>query len=731
MAIRSASASFGSSLDTSGWAIGSQSRILGNLYLGRSGNAADINIGQNHYLAGILALDTTGKVTQSAAISAGALVVRNASAAALDNAENKVSTLAASGVGNLTYVNAGNLAVGTVGGTVGISAKGLVDITTGQGDLAINANITASAGALSLASAGAISASGAIDVGTFTLKAGNWRQVSSLLPKFKATDFRLNGGSFVRALGGIGHVASMYQLTDVYGLQGVGTLLDPSYALANDIDASGTSAWNGGMGFSSIGRGLWSEFRGTFDGMNHTIKHLTINRPDANYVGLFGNIGKGAVIRNVSLQDINITGHTYVGALVGWNDGSVSNSYASGTVSAQFNVGGLVGSNNGTLFGNLSYSGTVMGSGANIGGLIGYNTANLDGSNGAIVVVGNVIGGDAVGGLVGLQDGGTISGISVSNSVQGVNSVGGLAGLNYGAIVSSSSTGTVNGGFAVGGLVGDNSGDIRNSYATGKVNGLEFVGGLVGLNIGSIGNSYATGTVRGIADVDINSSGNNVGGLVGKNEDQASISNSYATGDVSGALGVAGLAGVNFGAISRSWASGNVSGVFNVGGLVGDNFNSISDTYATGDVSQIYTGAAFRSGNIGGLVGINDAEGSISSSYSMGHVEGSLVAQSFVAGGLVGVSFGTITDSYFNQTNNPQAFGVGSGNDVSKSGVTPLYSVHFKDPARFKGFDFETTWVMDQGSGYPKLRSSEPLPPAHGVYPPTTGPVDLSIYVSK
>ena len=648
----------------------------------------------------------------------------NARSAKLDNATNKVSTLAAANVGDLTYVNEGNLTIGAVGSTKGISASGLVDITTGQGDLAINANIDATAGALSLASARYISASGAIDVGTFTLKAGNWRQVSSLLPQFKAKDFRLNGGTFVRALSGNGSESSKYQLTDVYGLQGVGTLLDQTYALATDIDASGTSAWNGGRGFSSIG-GIWSEFRGTFDGMNHTIKHLTINRPDANNVGLFGNIGKGAAIRNVRLQDINITGHTYVGGLVGSNDGSVSNSYASGTVRGEFNVGGLVGSNNGTLAGNLSYSGTVTGSGENIGGLIGHNTANLDGSNGAIDVAGNVIGGNAVGGLVGLQDGGTISGVSVFSSVQGDELVGGLVGLNYGAIVSSSSTGTVNGAVEVGGLVGGNTGDIRNSYATGKVNGVEFVGGLVGLNSGSIGNSYATGTVRGIANVAINSSGNNVGGLVGANDDQASISNSYATGDVSGALGVAGLAGVNYGAISRSWASGNVSGVFNVGGLVGDNFNSISDTYATGDVSQIYSGAAFISGNIGGLVGINDVTGSISSSYSTGYVQ-----VSRAAGGLVGVSFGTITHSYFNQTNNPQLWGVGAGNDVSKSGVTPLYSVHFKDPARFNGFDFDTTWVMVEGSGYPQLRGLEWHPVA-SVYPPTTGPVDLSIYVSK
>ena len=44
--------------------------------------------------------------------------------------------------------------------------------------------------------------------------------------------------------------ASPYQIADVYGLQGIGSpsgaLLNKNFVLANDINASGTAAWNGG-----------------------------------------------------------------------------------------------------------------------------------------------------------------------------------------------------------------------------------------------------------------------------------------------------------------------------------------------------------------------------------------------------------------------------------------------------------------------------------------------------
>ena len=63
------------------------------------------------------------------------------------------------------------------------------------------------------------------------------------------------------------------------------------YALGANIDASPTSGWNGGFGFDPVGQiAAPSNFTGNFDGLGHIINGLTITRPLANNVGLFGYV---------------------------------------------------------------------------------------------------------------------------------------------------------------------------------------------------------------------------------------------------------------------------------------------------------------------------------------------------------------------------------------------------------------------------------------------------------
>ena len=120
----------------------------------------------------------------------------------------------------------------------------------------------------------------------------------------------------------------------------------------------------------------------------------------------------------------------------------------------------------------------------------------------------------------------------------------------------------VTGRDVVGGLVGlNNQGTVSNSYVTGAVTGNEYVGGLVGGNDGTVSGSYATGSVTGILQI---------GGLVGENSNLGNISNSYATGSVMGG-NTGGLVGVNYADISNSYATGSVTGLgSNIGGLVGN-----------------------------------------------------------------------------------------------------------------------------------------------------------------
>ena len=115
------------------------------------------------------------------------------------------------------------------------------------------------------------------------------------------------------------------------------------YIQTANIDASGTSGWDGGNGFSPIGNGM-TKFTGHYNGRGHTINNLFINRPSTDYIGLFGYTS-GALIDSLGIANCNVAGNEYVGGLAGYNynASTVSNCYVTGSVTGNNkNVGGLV-----------------------------------------------------------------------------------------------------------------------------------------------------------------------------------------------------------------------------------------------------------------------------------------------------------------------------------------------------------------------------------------------------
>jgi len=194
------------------------------------------------------------------------------------------------------------------------------------------------------------------------------------------------------------------------------------YVLMNDLDSTtagytelASATANGGRGWEPIG-GIefdpWTQdfevfdpFVGVLDGQGYEIRDLYINRPDEDGVGLFGAVE--GVIDNVGIAGAAVTGGMGVGSLVGANSGSISFSYATGSVAGEGGVGGLAGGNG--LEGKLSnsYSNAAVTGGMGVGGLAG---GNVWGS--AIVdcySTGSVTGDLFAGGLVGINDGATIS----------------------------------------------------------------------------------------------------------------------------------------------------------------------------------------------------------------------------------------------------------------------------------------------------------------------------------
>jgi len=243
--------------------------------------------------------------------------------------------------------------------------------------------------------------------------------------------------------GGDGTVENPYQISRIDQLQAMVQDPEAHYILVDNIDASETAI---GEGFNPVGVNA-IPFIGSLDGDGFEITGLTINRPDEQYVGLFGVIGDGATVENVYIESAEVTGENEVGILAGSNDGEILNSYTTGTVNGTDDVGGLVGRNNGSIQESFSLAGT---SGSNnVGGLVGNNSESIM----SAYALGDVTGNDRVGGLVGL------------NVAEGTISETYAAGEVTGSSITS----------VVGGLIGVNSGTTETSYwdtmATGQASG--------------------------------------------------------------------------------------------------------------------------------------------------------------------------------------------------------------------------------------------------------------------
>lgn len=290
--------------------------------------------------------------------------------------------------------------------------------------------------------------------------------------------------------------------------------LGAAYTLENYIDMWDTKVSSGmwgtnatsGKGFSPVGS--WaSKFVGSFDGQGNVIGNLYI-KSTADYVGLFG--GSNGQIMNLEMGGIQITGHNYVGGLVGRLQGDITNCGAQGSVQGYDSVGGLVGE-------------------------IYFGADLVNGSTNTIVT-----GHDYTGGLAGSHSGNQVSQSYSLGQVTGNQCVGGLLGSGQSPVMLSTSRATVQGALFVGGFIGDNSCDVDNCTAYGDVTGIgavkQQIGGFVGSNYGNIKDSYSWGDVSG---------NYYIGGFIGQDADNTGkkVRNSYSTGKVTAISDVGGFLG--------------------------------------------------------------------------------------------------------------------------------------------------------------------------------------------
>ena len=237
-----------------------------------------------------------------------------------------------------------------------------------------------------------------------------------------------------------------YTVTSADGLMNIAELVnggksDINITLDTDIDLTGKD-------WTPIGTDYDNSYKGTFDGGGHTITGLTFTTND-EYAGLFGYLNRAGTVKNVVMEGVQITSNQIYGG----------------------SIGGVVGSSWGTIE-NCSVSGSISGT-------------------------------VYVGGVVGVQIGGSITGCSSSATVKGTVDVGGVAGqTNSSATLTACyATGNVTleiapkKNIAGGGLVGMNAGSrgLLACYATGNVTSTGSSTGQVHIG-GFLGNNYTTVT---------------------------------------------------------------------------------------------------------------------------------------------------------------------------------------------------------------------------------------------
>ena len=336
----------------------------------------------------------------------------------------------------------------------------------------------------------------------------------------------------VEFAGGTGAPAAPYQIATAEQLVSIGAdpnLLDKYFILVSDIDLDPNLP--GGQVFTRAViaydddpyRAPRIAYTGRFFGDGHTVRHLTIEAADVQYLGLFGTIGSTGRVYDLTLEAVRITGADYTGGLVGINEGGLVNCYVAGRLRGRDRsswLGGLVGINKGTV---------------------------IDCGAGASVVAGDHC--LMLGALVGMHRGGMSHCYATGDVSAGYGSFyqGGLVGASVGGrIRDSHATGHVFGGdasWALGGLVGraDSDSVIANCYASGSVTtgaGGHDLGGLVGSCFGAdLSNGYATGPVTG------GDRSYALGGLLGSCLG-TTVSDCYAAGDVRGFRRLGGFAGL-------------------------------------------------------------------------------------------------------------------------------------------------------------------------------------------
>lgn len=491
-------------------------------------------------------------------------------------------------------------------------------------------------------------------------------------------------------MAGAGTAESPWQVADYEDLKAVGLGdygMNGHYVLVADIDASASrnekSEVDSTAGFQPIGVAYYgteqSVFDGVFDGGNYTISKLYSMSNNERSTALFMGIGTKGVVKNLKLTDCYFTvKYVWAAASVAvMNSGLVENiELLRDTIRAPGNVGGVVGVNEDGTVKDIDFSGVVFGTNDRdfIGGVVGNNSGEKS-------VIRNVkvnadMRSNFYGKYLGLVTGyneGTIVSAEVDGVINyGDTLVGGVTGKNLGTIDSCVSHASIYSMHQkTAGLVGYNSGTIKNSSVEADSIFCEYRGAA-----GFVGVNDTTGVIEN-SFVKANVHSDSSAGFALYNA--GIIRDSYVEGSVTAdsfpGHFVSGFVVQNVGLITNSYSKADVDAFYKLAGFVVRNSGKIDSSYATG---HVLNGERASGDTFGGFVGQNDSTGIITNSYAAGEVVGGMKA-----GGFVGVNNGKIHNCY--ATGDVRSYSV-FGGFVGENWGEILYAYSTGNLGNIKGY---------------------------------------------
>lgn len=229
-----------------------------------------------------------------------------------------------------------------------------------------------------------------------------------------------------------------YTVTSAEGLKNIAKLVNEQWNLGINITLTGNIDLTG-IDWTPIGIDYNHQYTGTFDGGGHTITGLAVTGSD-QYAGLFGRIGSGGTVKNVTLKDVKIeSNHSScnVGGVAGWSYGNIEYCSVSGSVSSNSTAGGVVGYQSDGAITGCNSSATVKGM-VRAGGVAGATNsgASLTGcyATGSVSVENNTTSAAYAGGVVGSN--------GASSTLTACYATGSVTGSGSGTIYTGGVTGT-------------------------------------------------------------------------------------------------------------------------------------------------------------------------------------------------------------------------------------------------------------------------------------------------